>query len=250
MRLFIVMLQFLTRIPINKNYEVSASEFSKGIVFFPVIGLIIGGFNALLFFICDKLTSSIVAATFCVFANIIITGALHLDGLADTCDGVFSSRTKERMLEIMKDSRIGAFGTIALLFDILFRIAFIYSINSDIVIYSILLSPVVAKTLVGYLAFSSKDAREGKGMGSLFMSVKDNKPLIGCIVIGFGIVYGVFGSIGIMLMLFCFIICILFRNYIYSKLDGMTGDTFGAANEIIELSFFFLLNIAKRYLLL
>jgi adenosylcobinamide-GDP ribazoletransferase len=84
MRIFILTLQFLTRIPINADMKATEEDFSKGVVYFPVVGLVIGSFNLLVLVFASKLLGGIFPLVCCCLAGTAITGALHVDGLADT----------------------------------------------------------------------------------------------------------------------------------------------------------------------
>ncbi len=237
MRIFILTLQFLTRIPININLEANKEDFAKGIIYFPIVGLIIGAFNTIFYMGANYIASGLFPIICAILANCIITGALHIDGLADTCDGIFSARSKERMLEIMKDSRIGTNGAIAILFDFLLRISILQSFNNKTILIPILLSPVIAKTLVALFIGFSTDARTGGGMGSLFMEKSSKLRAMGGLVIGFTLIGIISGFSGIISLLICGVIMLIYMDYIYKKIDGMTGDTLGAANEVMEVVF-------------
>ena len=119
---FILLTQFMTRIPVPVKTEYSEKDFGKSIKYFPVLGLLIGGLLYLTYFIVSKFTDSrLLTAVFIVIAETVITGAIHLDGLADTFDGLFSYRPKDKILEIMKDSRIGTNGAIVLIIYFLLK---------------------------------------------------------------------------------------------------------------------------------
>lgn len=250
MKNFILTLQFLTRIPINKEINVEEDSFAKGIVFFPLIGLIIGAFDLLAYFIGLQFSDGFFPIVCSLLANVMITGALHYDGLADTCDGIFSSRTRERMLEIMKDSRIGTNGAIAIVFDLLFRLAIMNSLKGNVLYGVLLLSPVAAKTSVIFLIHISSYARAEGGMGGLFIGKK--LPIRAAIGMISGLVFigAFFRFWGVAIFAVCLGIAILYRQFIYSKIHGMTGDTLGAANEVIELVFMLGAAILWRYGLL
>lgn len=237
MKVFILTLQFLTRIPININVEANKEDFAKGIIYFPIVGLIIGVFNMTFYMGANYIASGLFPIICCILANCIITGALHIDGLADTCDGIFSARNKERILEIMKDSRIGTNGAIAIIFDFLLRISILQSFNNKDILIPILLSPVIAKTLVAFSIGFSADARTGGGMGSLFMEKSSRYRALGALTLGLGIIGAISGGSGLISLMICSIIMFVYKHYIYEKIGGMTGDTLGAANEVMEVVF-------------
>lgn len=246
MKTFILTLQFLTRIPIKADMKADEADFAKGIVFFPVVGLIIGSFNLLAYWAADKIAGGLFPVVCCLLANTAITGALHLDGIADTCDGIFSSRTRDKMLEIMRDSRIGTNGTLAILFDVLLRLALLNTMGGTLAMLSILLAPVIAKTLVVLLIRISVYARPG-GMGGLFLGKLSNLRTVIAYAIGAGIALAFLKLWGAAVILVCLIVCLGYRQFIYAKLQGMTGDTLGAANEVIEIALLFAMVALGRF---
>lgn len=246
MKAFILILQFLTRIPIKADMAADEADFAKGIVYFPIVGLIIGSFNLLVYRAADMIAGGLFPIVCCLLANTAITGALHLDGIADTCDGIFSSRTKDRMLEIMRDSRIGTNGTLAILFDVLLRLALLNSMGGVLAMLSILLAPVVAKTLVVLLISISVYARPG-GMGGLFLGKLSPVRTAMAYVMGAGITLAFLKLWGIAVILACTVVCLGYRQFIYAKLQGMTGDTLGAANEVIEIALLLIMVALGRF---
>ena len=244
MQLFILTIRFLTRIPLPlKNNEIiSEEEFSKGIIFYPIIGFIVGIINFIIFNLIFFLTSSIlISSIFFVLSNILVTGAFHIDGLADSYDGLYSSRKKERILEIMKDSRIGTNGALAILFDIILKISIVYFIGKefDIIhcIIIIILSPVAGKMVIP-IFLMSKYARNKNGLGSIYLKNQNIFINIFTIISGFLIINIFIKSYSyLIIILTCTISAILFKKHCENIIDGMTGDTFGAGFELIEIIF-------------
>jgi adenosylcobinamide-GDP ribazoletransferase len=237
MRSLILAIQFLTRVPININIETKENSFADSVLWFPAVGMIIGAFNALIYFLSAKVLEGMLPIVCAVLANVCITGALHVDGLADTCDGIFSARKKERMLEIMKDSRIGSNGTLAVVFDILIRVAILVSISSDKAIWLIFAAPIASRALMPLIMKLSVYARAEGGMGGLFLGKQSWIRTLAAFVVGMIIVWLSLNSVGLASFAAAMLTIIFYRSYIYSKIQGMTGDTIGAANEIAEIVF-------------
>lgn len=237
MKSLILAIQFLTRVPININIETKENSFADSVLWFPAVGMIVGTFNALIYLLSAKVLDGMLPIVCAVLANVCITGALHVDGLADTCDGIFSARKKERMLEIMKDSRIGSNGTLAVVFDILIRVAILLSISSDKVIWLIFAAPIASRALMPLLMKLSVYARAEGGMGGLFLGKQSWSRTLAAFVVGMFIVWLSLNSAGLASFAVAMLTIILYRSYIYSKIQGMTGDTIGAANEIAEIVF-------------
>ena len=147
---FLLTLGFMTRIPVNVDLgEVKDEDMHKGFLYYPVVGLILGLCDMAVFLLVSLILPEVFGILFAMLANLCLTGAFHLDGLSDTADGIYSARTRERMLEIMKDSRIGTNGAVAMCFDLALKFAGIY--YSDIRWLMILLMPIA-----GILFFFAK----------------------------------------------------------------------------------------------
>jgi adenosylcobinamide-GDP ribazoletransferase len=247
MKNFILTLQFLTRIPINVSLDVKEENFIKGVKFFPIVGLIIGLINLLVYMLCSAILHHNTAVILAVLSNIMITGALHIDGLADTCDGIFSARKRDRMLEIMKDSRIGTNGAVGIIFDLALRISLLLSINEVHIIKALLLSPVMSRTFMVVLMHYSVYARPEGGLGNMYIGKVGLKDTVITAITGVIISVSLLGYTGVIVIALNLFFILLYKIYITSKLGGMTGDTLGAGNEIIELSVIMIISIIERY---
>jgi len=233
---FILLTQFLTRIPLNIKLNIKDDDFEKSTIFFPLVGLIVGVFNCLIYLAFSKISTGLFPIIAAVLANVIITGALHIDGLGDSCDGIFSARSKERILEIMRDSRVGTHGVIGIVFDFLLRIGILTSIAPDKVIYFLLISPVISRTMIVFASSISVYARKGDGLGNLFIEKVSKKRALGTVCIELIISFIFFKYISFILLISAVITTLLIRVYFYSKIDGLTGDNLGAINEVIEIT--------------
>lgn len=232
----ILMIQFFTRIPIPIKTKFTNEDFGKGLIFAPVVGLIIGGilfgsYKLLILFFPIPLV-----VVFNVFIYIAITGGLHLDGLADTFDGIFSGRSKDRILEIMKDSRIGTFGVLALIAIIISDIVLISYINTNAIPYVFLLMPVAGRIGSFISAGISKYAKED-GLGKSFIDFCGNKELIIGIVISFIIFYIFLGLKGVNIVFLTHITALILTYFFTRKINGATGDILGAICELNQFAF-------------
>lgn len=256
MKRLLLMLQFFTRIPLNFEINTDENDFVKGIVWFPAVGFVIGIFNALCYIITKYLTNAapdnitiLLPAVICVLGNCLITGAMQLDGFSDSCDGLYSVRSKEKMLDIMKDSRSGSFGVAGVFFNLAVRISLIIAIGSKFgfwpLLAAIIAGPVIGKTVSGFIIKFSKDARGGQGMGSMFIGKIGTASILICILIGLGFVFLIpyilispeYSMMFIIAFLLATAISFLYKMSVDKKIGGMTGDTIGAISEIADISF-------------
>jgi len=254
MESIILMLQFFTRIPINYEVNIKEDSFSRGIAYFPIVGLVIGGLVALAFWGTSTLLPGSIAIVIAVLVNVLLTGALHVDGLADTCDGIFSARSMDRMLEIMKDSRIGTNGTVAIFFDLVLKIALLNQINTSLgskkSIMVIISMTVVAKMMLSLLIYLSTENSKGSGLGSLFLSKISCTAIFTAIGLGSIITFLALGKVSIVIILMNVLLVFLYKSFILKRLDVITGDTMGALNEICEVFTLLVFVILERNLLI
>lgn len=231
---FLLTLGFMTRIPVNVNLgEVKDEDMHKGFLYYPVVGLIIGIVDMIVYLLISLILPSFFGIVFAVLANFCVTGAFHLDGLSDTADGIYSARTKERMLEIMKDSRIGTNGAIAMCFDLILKIGGLAYIPHTMIPVMLLLMPVAGKMVQGAIVYKAVYPRE-KGIG-IYVGTVDGPTVIGTVIIGLLLMIAGFSYWGVILFAVLYLFAYLFRIYITGKIGGITGDVMGAGSELSEV---------------
>ena len=226
----ILALQFLTRIPINKNIDFNHENIRKSTYYFPYVGILLGALAALSYYAFLPFNKDI-ASFIAVLMIIFLTGGLHLDGLSDTADGFYSARDKEKMLVIMKDSRIGAFGVISLILIILFKYIIISNLDNNVglvLILSLGNSRLVALIQMAY----KKTARPG-GLGELF-SKSNPKKYILFSIIQYVIIISIINIKFLIPLIGTIILGELITRITYKKIDGFTGDVYGATIELCE----------------
>ncbi|WP_140917924.1 adenosylcobinamide-GDP ribazoletransferase [Limnobaculum xujianqingii] len=243
-KLFLVSLQFLTRIPVPGRYTdgIEVSDYRRMVMAFPLAGLTVGLISAFVFIFTQMWWGNLLASACAVLTIAMITGAFHLDGLADTADGIFSSRPRDRMLEIMRDSRIGTQGALALIFKILLHVLVIYQLaeNQASIVHLLIVAPVVGRSLSVLLMYRQNYARES-GMGNLFIGKIERGEFYTALLIGLVLVFLFAGGYGVLMAAVAGVLLLVYRALIQSKLGGQTGDTLGAGIEIAELLFLLLM---------
>lgn len=235
MKRIILLIQFLTRIPININLNVTKEDLSKAVIYFPVVGWIIGGLLWAIFVLSHQILGMdiFIVAGFIVLAESVITGGLHLDGLSDTFDGIFSGRKRERILDIMKDPNVGTFGVLSLVFLIIIKILLLAKIQKDLLVV-ILLMPVFSRFCVVMASRYNKYAKDD-GLGNMFIGKVSNLQLaISLIMTLIGLYLSRYLYLGFIVSIF---FTFYFTKMINRKINGITGDTLGAIVELNELVF-------------
>ncbi|MDR3585103.1 MAG: adenosylcobinamide-GDP ribazoletransferase [Desulfosporosinus sp.] len=234
MRGFLIALTFLTRLPLPApRVEVTPDEFTKSYRYYPLVGLVIGLFLWLLAKALSLYFPPLVLGALLLSAELVITGGLHLDGFMDSMDGLLSARSPERILEIMKDSRVGAHACMALIGLLLLKFSLFASLTPPK--YSILLvMPMLSRWVfqIGVIGFPY--ARP-QGLGKGIHETTHWLPflLTGGVVLG--ISFFLAGIAGLISVGACVITVTLWSAKISSLLGGLTGDLYGAIIELSEV---------------
>lgn len=230
MRDFITCLEFLTRVRFSKRIDWRDEDFSRSVPYFPLVGLVIGSLLAAvnygLFYIETPL---FLRVTLLLLAEIIITGGLMYDGFMDTADGVFSARSRERMLEIMKDSHVGSNAVLAIIILLLLKIAAYLELSGETLTWVLLTMSVATRTFMVVFIVNFPYARK-EGIGHMF--TKYAKPFY--TYIAFAVCAGIIAACGLQYLAvagICFTVTLIIAQYLKTQLGGLTGDTYGALTE-------------------
>ena len=239
MKSFILALQFLTTIRLSKDLPFIEGDFSASLRWFPLIGFLIGLLQWSLagMFFAVRMPAEL-NALILVMAGLLITGGLHLDGVADSLDGFGAGRDRESILRIMKDTRLGVFGTAGIVLVLLAKIfAFKYVIFSN-ALYAIWFAPILSRTMLVVACVLLPYARED-GTGKAFASGSKLLHLLPAIVVCVVLVCLISGVRGLWIAGIASGIGLVFVFYCYRKISGFTGDTLGLLNELVEISALF-----------
>jgi adenosylcobinamide-GDP ribazoletransferase len=234
MKSFLAALRFLTILPIPGRRDDDAVRLGRSVPFFPVVGLLIGLAAATFDSVLTRLFPPLLASGFTVTALLAVSGGLHIDGLADTADGFFSSRPQERILEIMRDSRTGPMGVTAIVCLLILKTAAVASIAPGTRWAAILLMPLAGRcALVVLLAFLPY-ARSGGGLATAFQNERSVFHGMWAVLVLALVAWITAAFAGLAMAAVAVIGMLVFAAYSYFKIGGYTGDTLGAACEIAE----------------
>ena len=240
-REFVTALQFLTRIRLFSDPDYDDGLFGRSVKFFPLVGLLAGSILAGVAVLTGGWLPGTVRSTLLVTLSVFITGGLHCDGLMDSADGLFSGRSRERMLEIMKDSRVGSFGVIAIILLLLWKWALLHDLPDSLLVPA-LISMMTFGRFAMILAILRFPYARPEGMGKAFALYAGTHSLgpalatlLGLLAVFYFVtgplVCGIAAAAALAAILFAF----WFGRWTTHKLGGMTGDTYGAVTELSEL---------------
>lgn len=235
MKHFLAALQFITILPIGGKTPFVPHRM---VPFFPLVGLVIGAGLVVVDSLAARLFPQPLSGLLDVAYLIAVTGAFHLDGLGDTADGIFSHRSREQALVIMKDSRVGMMGVVAVILCLSFKWAAIGAVSSERVL-TLLLVPMLARGGLLYamkeLPYGRPDGGTGRAFFDVPLSFRHFKWVLACLwpVLFMGLrgIFLVLGFAGLTLFLTRF-----FRR----RMGCITGDMLGAMVEVTETGLFLL----------
>ncbi len=243
---FLIGLQFLTRISIVKQTIWTEESFGKSVKYFPLVGAVLGMCYAVPLFLFIYFTDvqiPIFTAALAFFLTVILTGGIHCDGLMDTADGLFSGRERDKMLEIMKDSRAGAFGVVSLVTVATLEIsAMAELVKSSPVIFcmAIYAVPIIGR-LAMVLAISIFPYARPEGIGKAFSKYATPKTFLIALIIALLLLlplYIIVNETAVVIaisLLAAMIFALYFGRYATKKLGGLTGDIYGAVEMLAEV---------------
>lgn len=240
-KLFWAMLSFISRLPVPARWSqgLDFEHYSRGIVMFPLIGVVLGGLTGLVFMALQPWCGIPLAALFAVLTLALLTGGFHLDGLADTCDGIFSARRRERMLEIMRDSRLGTHGGLALIFVLLAKVLVVseLALCGTPMLAALAAACVAGRGTAVLLMYRHRYARE-EGLGNVFIGKVTGRQT--AVTLGLAAILAAVllpGMRGVAALVVTMVAIFILGQLLKRTLGGQTGDTLGAAIELGELIF-------------
>ncbi|BFM10117.1 adenosylcobinamide-GDP ribazoletransferase [Simiduia litorea] len=236
---FWLALMFLTRIPAPVLDTVTDRDQGRALMFFPVIGLLIGMVLAAILFLLPT-AMPLVSAALLLMVWVFITGGLHIDGLADAADAWLGGLgDKERTLEIMKDPRAGSAAIMAVVCVLLVKFAALATFDRLDCVLAVIVTPIIGRCVPALLFFSTPYARD---FGLASPMLHNAEPRLCLLVLG-GLLLLVSGALFSLLAWYVVVFWLLLaavlwalRRLMLARIDGVTGDTVGASVEIIEMS--------------
>ena len=237
LNLFFHALMFYSRIPTGTiNY--SEANLTKAFRYFPLVGIIVGAIGGGVFLLFQLLFPKSIAVVAAISAMTLATGAIHEDGFSDFFDGFGGGRSKERILEIMKDSSIGAFGVIALVLLFLMKFSLLTSIDSSKLIVALIAAQASSRMMPILLVNTSRYARTENSKSGHTRKKTDQATFF--IALAFSVAPLCFTSLWVALTIIpvYLLIWFLLKRYVERKIGGFTGDILGALQQFCELAFY------------
>jgi len=232
-RPFLIALQFLTRLPVPESSSVSDRQIGQSLLYYPVVGLVIGGILVLVAWATEGGPEAVRAVLLLVIWTL-ITGALHLDGLADSADAwVGGYGDREKTMAIMKDPYVGPAGVVVILLVIMAKYASLEVLLSQANYVALVLVPVLTRAMMPLLLLTTDYVRKN-GLGSVLANHHPKRASCGVIIICVMLTPIMAGVNGVWLLAALAIAFLSLRRVMIQRIQGTTGDTLGAMVELSE----------------
>ncbi len=241
-------LQFLTVIPVKRSF--SAEQIGRSTSYFPVVGIIMGVILAVLNYLLGLVLPASVVNVLLVVSMVLLSGALHLDGLVDTCDGIAGHRTPEERWRVMHDSRAGGFGVIGAALFLLVKFVSLNSVPQSLMMFTLVIAPVISRWTMVYAIFAYPYARPS-GLGKAFKQATGWWQFLLATLVALALAAALLTLAGLFILFAVWLLTAALAAYLKRKFAGLTGDTYGAINEVAESGVFIMVSLLayKHWLL-
>jgi adenosylcobinamide-GDP ribazoletransferase len=234
-RSLLVALQFLTVIQVRVSGEIKAPTMGRAMAWFPIVGLMLGAILALADAAGQALFPPAVSAALLMTIWVALTGALHLDGFLDCCDGLLATRSPGRRLEILRDPHVGAFAVVGAVCLLLTKFAALVERSAPRRTAALLTIPALSRAAMTYAAWAYPYARPGPGLGQLFRQGLTWRHVLIAGAVAVGAAGLALGLTGLGVALWVWLMTVGIAALVRRRIPGLTGDVYGAINELTEV---------------
>jgi len=234
MRLYLITIQFLTIIPLPFNTRCEKDDLGRSTAVFPLAGLTIGALLVALNWLIAPWLARPLTDALLITALAAVTGGLHLDGLADVCDGLAARGGRERFLAVMKDSHVGAVGAVGLVLGLLLKWQALLAVPVGQKWQALLLFLVLARFGQVQTIVFARNARQD-GLGLAMISGAGTVQLLVAWLLTLAASWLLLGTSGLIVLFAVLIFTWLLKTWFQRRLGGITGDVIGCINELNEI---------------
>lgn len=239
--LIFIALGFLTRIPIPRSVEHNAQNLNDAARYFPAVGLLVGGFAALIYTIAALFWPTGIAVLLSIIGTVLLTGAFHEDGFADSCDGFGGGWDRAQILAIMKDSRIGTYGAIGLGLIVALKFAALQSLTITAIVPALLIGHCWSRVLATSYLLDFEYARDDDSKVKPLATQLTPAGLQIAVLTGLPLIFLISLSQVLWLLALLMVWRWAFGFYFRRRIGGYTGDCLGAAQQVAEVLIYLVL---------
>ncbi len=249
LKIFLTAIMFYTRLPVPRIESYSEEYLNESLRYLPVVGWIVGLLTAVIFRLCLEIFPLPVAILLSMVAGIFFTGAFHEDAFTDTCDGLGGGWTKQEILKIMKDSRVGAFGTIGIILILGLKFLCLWEIPYPQIPLILFLGHTVSRTVILIFRYGRPYVGEEETSKSkLIARTMTEKSLFIGLGLGLAPVFFFLGWKGFWFLAPVILTQMAFGHYIFKRIGGFTGDCLGAIQQVCEVVFYLSSTVLWKYI--
>ena len=230
---------FLTRVPWPHAFD--PAELGEATPYFPLVGALVGAIGAGIYWLATRLWPQPIAVILAIAATVLITGALHEDALADVADGFGGGRSRDKVLSIMKDSRIGAYGAVAIVLVLLLKVSALTTLTTPDVIRGLIAAHAIGRWATLPLLAGLPYVRTEGGTGAPFVGGVTPQRLAAGTVLMLAIVAPALGLRAIPAIAAAVLVTALTAWAYRRRIGGITGDCLGATTQLVELASYLVL---------
>ncbi len=232
-------ISFLTIFPVIDQRRASDDTVAASFAWFPIVGFALGVALAAEDWILAHVFAQVIRSVLIIISLTVVTGAVHLDGLADTADALGAGRDRERALDILRDSRVGTFGASAIFFDLTLKILVLSTLAGPRRYAALIIAPTLARFAMVMVGVGIPYLRES-GAGTAFLNSQSpgwrRRVAVVFLIIDSAILLSPFRAVGALAVSFALLIAFLMHLFYRRWLGGVTGDLIGACGEVIEIA--------------
>lgn len=230
----VLAIQFLTAVPLPVSVPAGVRELGRSLIFFPLVGALLGIALAVVDALLLRVLPVAVSTALVLIVWTLLTGGLHLDGLMDTCDGLFGGRTRERRLEIMRDSRVGSYGVLAGALQLLLKYAALISLPMEARGAALVLALTSGRWAMTLAIWGFPYARS-EGLGRAYKDGARLSDVGFAAVLALGVCWLATDVRGLGALAGASLLAWSGGWWITERLGGLAGDCYGALNEVVEV---------------
>lgn len=245
---FALAVQFLTRLPFSGPQEPTAQDLARSMAYYPAVGLLLGLILSVEYLLLSLCLPEEPLSLMIVLTLVLLTGNLHLDGLMDTADGLFSGRDQAGMRPIMKDSRMGAHGVTAGVGALLLKYTLLASLARSQMIPALLSMPMMGRWVMVYSVARYPYAWGDGGLAKVFTDGVGLRELSWASLTAALALLTIWGSVGLGLFALWLFLGILIAGWLARRFGGVSGDICGAAGELLEIGVLLSLVAIRRWI--
>ena len=232
---FLLAVQFLTVVPVRSTAEFAPGRMARAMIWFPVVGLLLGGILALADLGLRAVLPPLVSAGLLLGLWAVLTGALHLDGFLDSCDGLFAARSPHERLDILRDVHTGSFAVVGGICLLIVKFALLVELPATHRALALFVVPGLSRATLVYAVRAFPYARSGPGLGSLFREGLTWGHVAVVAITAVAAASIALGWIGLATGACVWLLTIIIAWWVRRRIPGLTGDVYGAINELSEV---------------